>query len=64
MGTNSEITQMLEFPNENFKAAIPSMFKDIKDSMFTVSKKIENISREIENRKEPDGNSRTVISES
>lgn len=55
---------MLEFPNKNFKAAIPSMFKDIKDSMFTVSKKIENISREIENRKEPDGNSRTVISES
>lgn len=48
METNFEITQMLGFSNKNFKAAIPLVFKYIKDNMFTVNAKIENIVREIE----------------
>lgn len=47
METNFDITQMLEFSN-NFKAAIPLVFKYIKYNMFTVNAKIENIIREIE----------------
>lgn len=48
MKTNFDITQMLEFSNKNFKAAIPLVFKYIKYNMFTVNAKIENIVREIE----------------
>lgn len=39
---------MLGLSNKNFKAAIPLVFKYIKDNMFTVNWKIENIVREIE----------------
>lgn len=41
---------MLEL-SKNFKADIPLMFKNVKDNMFTVNEKIENISREMEHMK-------------
>lgn len=50
MEANSEITQMLEL-SKNFKADTPLVFKNVKDNMFTVNEKIENISREMEHMK-------------
>ena len=51
METNQQITQMWHISNKNFKAAIPLVFKDIKDHMFIVNEMVQNISREIENIK-------------
>ena len=48
METNQQITQMWHISNKNFKAAIPLVFKDIKDHMFIVNEMVQNISREIE----------------
>ena len=59
--TNTKITQILELPDKNLKAAIITAFDDIKENKLTMNEKIGNITRETSTTKErPSGNFRTV----
>lgn len=47
METNLKVTQILELTDKNFKVAIITMFKDMKENILGMNDSIENVSREI-----------------
>lgn len=48
MKINSKITHKLKLVDKEFKIAVKTMFKDIKENMLLMNAQIGNLSREIE----------------
>ena len=48
MKINSKITHKLKLVDKEFKIAVKTMFKDIKENMLLMNEQIGNLSREID----------------